>query len=77
MRRNDREFVPAEPRDNRLWSGSNQEPPRDFHQEKIANRVTKGVIDRLEPIKIEHGDSESAILPIKDCLGSHDDWGAL
>ena len=61
MWQNDRELVTTKASHDRLRTGSDQQPTRNFDQEQIADRMTKRVVDRLEPVEVEHCNGETAV----------------
>ena len=50
----DGEFVAAEPRDHILAAGGPAKALCDLAQERVADRVAEGVVDRLEAVEVEH-----------------------
>ena len=49
-----RELVPAEPGDGVGAAADRPQPPGDLDQQLVADGVPEAVVDRLEPVEVEH-----------------------
>jgi NADH:ubiquinone oxidoreductase subunit F (NADH-binding) len=50
----DSEFIAAEPCDGILWLRAGTKALRDRSKQLVSGTMTKRIVDRLEPIQIEH-----------------------
>ena len=62
----DPELVPAKPRHKPAFTDGAQEARGCFLEKRVADRMAKCIVDRLEPIEVEHRDSERAAGGIAD-----------